>query len=111
MKYDRGMNMFEFIDLTLSLGYRFPWRLCASPAFRERIFRQFEGDVPPQKIIDDCRKLGYDCYYIGEKDGKPPTKEECAQFKDRLYSVYNALVRGAGIATPSDDTTPPDAEK
>ena len=70
MKYDRSMSIGEFVRLTCEKGYRFPWRLCASPLFRKWIFDFFESGASPEKIVDSCNRLGYACIYRKKLDKK-----------------------------------------
>ena len=92
MKYDRNMGESEFIDLTLDLGYWFPWRLCGSPFFRHSILEFLEGENSFEEIKNYCDKYGYNFRHIVGKDGQPPSKEACQEYKNGILSYYQGII-------------------
>ena len=92
MKFDHNMSDSEFIDLTLDLGYWFPWRLCASPFFREKILGFLESEDYNGKIKDFCNSRHYNFVHVLGKNGQQPSKEDCQKFKDMIFSTYSCVV-------------------
>ena len=68
MKYDRNMGVAEFVKITCEMGFRFPWRLCATPSFRKRILNFLENGATPKEVLDDCSNFNIECYFFGKKN-------------------------------------------